>query len=59
MIIGEHCEPLIKNAGKDISSWFDEKTRDPKTKIDLHSGKNVFSCIQGIFLHINEYAYDK
>ena len=31
---GPLCQPIIKFAGEDVSSWFDEATRDVKTQWD-------------------------
>jgi hypothetical protein len=31
---GELTEPIIKNAGKSISHWFNEKTKDIRTFVD-------------------------
>lgn len=44
--------PILQNAGKDISHWFDPNTMDPKTRIDIDLGKRVFFTPEGRFLHI-------
>ena len=45
-------KPILLNAGKDISHWFDPKTKNPKTRIDINSGKRVFFTPEGRFLHV-------
>lgn len=46
------CQPLIDFGGKDISHFFDKKTREPKTKIDTNTGKRIFYCPNGRYLHV-------
>lgn len=46
------CQPLIDNAGKDISHFFNSKTKEPLTRIDAKTGKQVYYCPYGRFLHI-------
>lgn len=46
------CQPLIDFGGKDISHFFDPKTKEPKTKIDTNTGKRIFYCPNGRYLHI-------
>ena len=48
------CEPLILNAGKDISYWFDKETGDPRKHYDTAQGKQVYYWPQGEFLGISE-----
>lgn len=44
--------PILQNAGKDLTHWFDAKTKDPKTKIDIDLGKRVFYTPEGRYLHV-------
>lgn len=44
--------PILSNAGKDLTHWFDDKTKDPKTKIDIELGKRVYYTPEGRYLHI-------
>jgi hypothetical protein len=46
------CQPLIDFAGKDISHFFNKRTKEPLTKIDTNTGKKVFQCPNGRYLHI-------
>lgn len=46
------CQPLIDNAGKDISHFFNAKTKEPLTKIDTETGKQIYHCPYGRFLHV-------
>ncbi|KAL4426633.1 hypothetical protein ABPG74_018711 [Tetrahymena malaccensis] len=46
------CKPLIDAAGTDITYWFDSQTREPRKKIDLQTGQEVYYCPLGQFLHI-------
>lgn len=46
------CQPLIDFAGKDISHFFNSKTKEPLTKIDTNTGKKVYHCPHGRYLHI-------
>ena len=41
------CQPIIDFAGKDITHWFSHKTKEPRTKIDADSGRQVFYCPNG------------
>ena len=44
--------PILKVSGSDISHWFDSKTHDLKTKIDVNMGKKVYVYPpEGRFLH--------
>lgn len=45
-------QPLIDFAGKDITHWFNPKTHEPRTKVDSESGRTVFYCPNGRYLHI-------
>ncbi|XP_072255435.1 cytochrome b5 domain-containing protein 1 [Pyxicephalus adspersus] len=45
-------KPIIEAAGKDISHWFNPKTRDIKTFIDPQTGCLRYYTPQGRFLHI-------
>jgi len=44
--------PLLRNAGKDISHWFDRKTRDLKTHINPLTGVSCPYTPEGRFLHV-------
>lgn len=46
------CDPIIENAGKDITYWFDKETKEPRKQIDLKSGLEIFYCPRGRYLHI-------
>lgn len=46
------CQPIIENAGKDITYWFDKETKEPRKHIDLSNGEEVYYCPRGRFLHI-------
>lgn len=41
------CQPLIDFAGKDITHWFSPKTKEPRTKIDAETGRQIFHCPNG------------
>ncbi|KAJ1080349.1 hypothetical protein NDU88_000568 [Pleurodeles waltl] len=45
-------KPIIEAAGKDISHWFNPKTKDIKTHIDPMTGCLKYYTPQGRFLHI-------
>jgi hypothetical protein len=51
-IIAPLIDPIVKNAGKDISWWFDPVTRDPKTCIDPNAGLKAFYLPMGRYLHV-------
>ena len=44
--------PIIQVAGSDISHWFDEETREPKTFIDPLSNLKTIYCPFGRYLHV-------
>lgn len=44
--------PIISNAGKDISHWFDPKTGDIKKHIDPSTGVRKYYAPHGQFLHL-------
>jgi hypothetical protein len=46
------CKPLLNYAGKDITHFFDKHTKEPLTKIDTKTGRKVFHCPEGRFLHV-------
>lgn len=46
------CQPLIDFGGKDVSHFFNISTKEPKTKIDTNTGKRIFYCPNGRYLHI-------
>ena len=48
----ELCDPLTLAAGKDISHWFDNDTRDPKTFVNPKTSKEDYYCPTGRYLHI-------
>ena len=39
-------------AGKDITFWFEAKSKKPRQKIDLKTGNSVYYCPNGRYLHI-------
>ncbi|PAA56118.1 hypothetical protein BOX15_Mlig003773g3 [Macrostomum lignano] len=45
-------KPIISNAGKDISHWFDPKTRDIRTHTDPVSGCRMPYTPHGRFVHV-------
>eukprot|EP00118_Oscarella_pearsei_P006189 m.28110 g.28110 ORF g.28110 m.28110 type:complete len:217 (+) comp30568_c0_seq2:63-713(+) len=45
-------KPILSNAGKDISYWFDKKTGDLRTHIDHVTGCRVSYTPQGCFIHV-------
>jgi hypothetical protein len=46
------AEPLIKEAGKSISHWFDQKTRDIKTYMDPMRNIPMPYTPNGRFIHV-------
>jgi len=46
--------PIIANAGKDITHWFDLTTKDIRKHIDPKSGLRCYYCPHGRFLDIPE-----
>lgn len=46
------CDPIVLAAGTDISHWFDQNTREPKTYIDPKTNLKAFYCPNGRFLHV-------
>lgn len=49
---GPLAQPIIEAAGTDISQWFDEKTRQPKTHIDPETGLEEIYCPWGRYIHV-------
>ncbi len=45
-------DPIIKEAGKDISHWFDLVTKDPKEQIIPGTSIQGYYCPNGIYLNI-------
>jgi hypothetical protein len=45
-------DPLVLNAGTDITHWFNPDTREPKTFIDPETGVESCFCPTGRYLHI-------
>jgi len=45
-------KPIIQEAGKDISHWFDKKTRDIRAHIDPITGCRIPYTPSGRFIHI-------
>jgi hypothetical protein len=45
-------DPIILNAGTDISHWFNPDTREPKTFVDPETGIETHYCPIGRYLHI-------
>lgn len=52
----EDCLPIIANAGKDITYWFDQQTKHPKTKIDTDTAQQVHYAPLGKFLHLDRHG---
>jgi streptogramin lyase len=44
--------PIVKNAGKDVSHWFDAATGSLVTHIDPKTGLSLSECFDGELLHI-------
>ena len=42
----------MRYAGKDITHWFDESTKNPKTCIDMDTGEEVYYTPEGRFLDV-------
>eukprot|EP00826_Nyctotherus_ovalis_P036689 TRINITY_DN3276_c0_g2_i7.p1 TRINITY_DN3276_c0_g2~~TRINITY_DN3276_c0_g2_i7.p1 ORF type:complete len:216 (-),score=56.04 TRINITY_DN3276_c0_g2_i7:136-783(-) len=49
---GPEVDPIVKAAGTDITHWFDEKTREPKTFVSPHSKILEYYLPNGRYLHI-------
>jgi len=49
---GPLAQPIIDAAGTDISHWFDEETRQPKTHIDPMTGLEEIYCPWGRYIHV-------
>jgi hypothetical protein len=45
-------DPIVLNAGTDITHWFNPDTREPKTFVDPETGIETYYCPIGRFLHI-------
>jgi len=45
-------KPIVQAAGKDISHWFDPKTKDIRTHVDPLTGCIIPYCPNGRFVHI-------
>ena len=45
-------DPIVLNAGTDITHWFNEETRDPKMYIDPQTNMETYFCPIGRYLHI-------
>ncbi|XP_045162522.1 cytochrome b5 domain-containing protein 1-like [Mercenaria mercenaria] len=45
-------KPIVQAAGKDISHWFDRKTKDIRTHVDPQTGCMIPYCPNGRFVHI-------
>jgi cytochrome b involved in lipid metabolism len=48
--------PIIKNAGKDISHWFDKDTRNIKMHMNSKLGCMVPYCPDGRFVHVSPHV---
>mgnify|MGYP001035319696 CR=1 FL=1 len=46
------CDPIVLAAGTDITHWFNDETREPKTFIDPETGTETAFCPTGRYLHI-------
>uniref|UniRef100_A0A6A7GE06 Cytochrome b5 domain-containing protein 1 n=1 Tax=Hirondellea gigas TaxID=1518452 RepID=A0A6A7GE06_9CRUS len=49
-------KPLIQNAGKDVSHWFDSRSYEVLTHIDQKSGLRVPYTPEGRFVHVSPGA---
>jgi len=49
---GSLAQPIVDAAGTDITHWFDERTRQPKTHIDPHTGLLEIFCPWGRYIHV-------
>jgi len=49
---GVLVQPILKFAGTDITHWFDEKTKEPKTYIDPVLNVRMPYCPHGRYVHI-------
>lgn len=45
-------KPIIQAAGRDISHWFNPKTKDIRTHVDPQTGCEIPYCPNGRFVHI-------
>ena len=45
-------KPIIQAAGRDISHWFNPKTKDIRTHVDPQTGCEISYCPNGRFVHI-------
>ena len=48
----ELCDPIVLNAGQDITHWFNKETHEPITYIDPETNMTEFLCPTGRYLHI-------
>ena len=46
------CDPIVLSAGQDISHWFEQETREPKTYIHPKTNQKEYLCPQGRYLHV-------
>lgn len=46
------CDPIVINAGQDITHWFNRETHEPITHIDPETNMQEFLCPIGRYLHI-------
>jgi hypothetical protein len=46
------ADPIVLNAGTDITHWFNPDTREPKTFVDPETGIETNYCPIGRYLHI-------
>mmetsp|Transcript_12515 Transcript_12515/g.22095 ORF Transcript_12515/g.22095 Transcript_12515/m.22095 type:complete len:241 (-) Transcript_12515:80-802(-) len=49
---GPLAQPIIEAAGSDISFWFDEATKQPKTHVDPVTGMEEIYCPWGRYVHV-------
>jgi len=49
---GVLSEPILLNAGQDITHWFDKETRDLKSRVDPETGLTLPYTPQGRFIHV-------
>ncbi len=51
-------DPIVKEAGKDISHWFDPITKDPKEQIIPGTSIKGYYCPNGLYLNIPPHFPD-
>merc|ERR1712176_501240 len=49
---GPLAQPILSAAGSDISHWFDENTKEPRTHVDPTTGLEEIYCPWGRYIHV-------